>query len=227
MPSPQILPINSGNTPIPFTISSNVPWLTVSPSSGTTPGPVTLTYNFTGLTPGSYTGTLTVSSPDALNSPQPSTFTLAVSRPTLFPSSSEIAFNYQFGSATPPSSQTFQLNSSTAVPYTAVAATVTGGNWLTVTPAGGRTQSSITITANPQGVSLSTDSSTIAFTAQAVSGQNWLTVTPTLGTTPAKLTVTASSQGLAPAIYNGLINITAPEARGSRQSVAVTFAVGR
>ncbi len=47
---------------IPFSASSNVPWLSVF-STGTTPGRIDVSANPAGLSPGNYTGTITVSSP--------------------------------------------------------------------------------------------------------------------------------------------------------------------
>ncbi len=57
-----------------WTQTSNAPWLITSPGSGSTaqgsPGSFSVSVDPTGLAPGVHTGTITVSSPDANNSPQ-------------------------------------------------------------------------------------------------------------------------------------------------------------
>ena len=45
-------------------------WLSVTPGSGTGNGTLTVTVDSTGLDPGSYTKTITVTSPGATNTPQ-------------------------------------------------------------------------------------------------------------------------------------------------------------
>jgi hypothetical protein len=56
-------------------------WLSVSPSSGTSTGAadqIQISYTLDGMTPGTYTGTIKVSSPDAYNSPQSVTVELTI-----------------------------------------------------------------------------------------------------------------------------------------------------
>jgi parallel beta-helix repeat protein len=73
---------NSGSGTLDWTVTVNVPgnadWLSVNPSSGTGSGMVTVTIDSSGLSVGSYTGTVTVSSTNAINSPQPVTVTLTI-----------------------------------------------------------------------------------------------------------------------------------------------------
>jgi hypothetical protein len=64
---------NSACSTLNYSITSNVPWLSVSPSSGSSTDeqdPVTLTYNAIGLTAGSYTGQVTIAAAGALNTPR-------------------------------------------------------------------------------------------------------------------------------------------------------------
>ncbi len=65
-----------------WTQTSNAPWLITSPGSGSTaqgsPGSFSVSVDPTGLTPGVHTGTITVSSPDANNSPQTANVDLVV-----------------------------------------------------------------------------------------------------------------------------------------------------
>ena len=59
-----------GIGPFTWTASANsANWLTISPLNGTGSGSTTLTVNPTGLAPGNYNGSLTISSPQAVNGP--------------------------------------------------------------------------------------------------------------------------------------------------------------
>lgn len=63
---------NAGGGGLPFTATSNVPWLTVSPSSGFSTGPsvrVRVDYVTDGLTTGTYNGAVVVQSGTAENAP--------------------------------------------------------------------------------------------------------------------------------------------------------------
>jgi len=62
--------LNTGEETLNWSISSSQPWLNCSPDSGTDFGSVTVSVDPSGLTAGTYTGTITVSDPNATNSPQ-------------------------------------------------------------------------------------------------------------------------------------------------------------
>ena len=72
---------NGGGGSLNWTASTSAAWLTVEPSSGSTDGPVTVSIDHTGLAAGGATGTITVSDPDAENSPQTVAVTLTVREP--------------------------------------------------------------------------------------------------------------------------------------------------
>lgn len=71
-----------GSSGLAFTASAATTaggtWLSVTPASGTTPGNVSVSINPIGLAPGAYSGTVTISSPGAANSPQTVNVTLTV-----------------------------------------------------------------------------------------------------------------------------------------------------
>jgi hypothetical protein len=69
---------NSESGTLDWTVSNDVSWLDCSPSSGTNAGEVTVSVDGTGFTAGAYTGTITVSSPNAGNSPQTIEVTMVV-----------------------------------------------------------------------------------------------------------------------------------------------------
>jgi len=73
-----ILVENNGGGTLNWAASSDKTWLTVTPTSGSGSGILTLTVSPTGKPAGTYNGTVTVSDPDATNSPQTIAVTLKV-----------------------------------------------------------------------------------------------------------------------------------------------------
>jgi hypothetical protein len=69
---------NTGESVLEWSISNDQKWLLCSPSGGADSGEVTVSVDASGLSTGTYTGTITVSDPDADNSPQKITVTLKV-----------------------------------------------------------------------------------------------------------------------------------------------------
>jgi hypothetical protein len=70
---------NSGQGTLNYAVSSDSAWLNVSPASGTSTGREVshrVSVNIAGLTTGNYTGRITISSPNATNSPQTVAVTL-------------------------------------------------------------------------------------------------------------------------------------------------------
>jgi hypothetical protein len=83
MPAGQTVLVKSSSAALDFSavVRTNAGggWLSVTPASGTTPGSLTVRVNPEGLATGNYTGTLTVSSAGAANSPQTVPVSLTVS----------------------------------------------------------------------------------------------------------------------------------------------------
>jgi len=77
-PSQAFLIENSGESTLNWTITANAAWLSCTPLSGTDSGTVAISVNALGLAPGTYNGTVTVSDPNAVNSPQAVSLTLKV-----------------------------------------------------------------------------------------------------------------------------------------------------
>jgi hypothetical protein len=81
-PTPLVLNIvNVGDGILNWTASWNSSWLTVSPSSGTAPSNPAVSVNIFGLTAGTYEDTITISDPNAVNSPQYVPVTLELINP--------------------------------------------------------------------------------------------------------------------------------------------------
>jgi hypothetical protein len=73
---------NSGESTLSYSITDDVFWLSLNPTSGTSTGEqdtITVTYNTSGLSAGSYFATITVSDPNAVNSPQTISVDLTIS----------------------------------------------------------------------------------------------------------------------------------------------------
>jgi len=78
-PASQNLSItNSGTGTLSFTVSDDMSFLSVNPTSGTAPASVTVSVSTAGLAAGTYTGTVTVSATGATNTPVNIPVTLTV-----------------------------------------------------------------------------------------------------------------------------------------------------
>lgn len=69
---------NTGTGAMNWTVINDSSWLNTTPASGTNNGVITVSANTSGLQSGAYIGTISVSSSDAINSPQKVTVTLTV-----------------------------------------------------------------------------------------------------------------------------------------------------
>lgn len=81
-PSSQILEIqNSGLGTLDWSVTADADWLTLSPTSGSSSGEinnVTVSVNIAGMSPGDYAATITISAPQASNSPQEVSVSLTI-----------------------------------------------------------------------------------------------------------------------------------------------------
>ena len=64
-PAPQTLEVASSGKVVPYTSSVSASWLSIQPSSGQTPYPSSVSVSPQNLAPGTYTGTITFTSPQA------------------------------------------------------------------------------------------------------------------------------------------------------------------
>jgi len=129
------------------TVLNGTGWLTATAGAG---GTITVAANGSSLSQGVYQGVVTVLVPGTTPSPVYVPVTLTVGNPqviSLTPAS--LNFSFPAGSATAPASQTLQLTSTGGnVPFTTVFTPISGGNFLTVTPASGNTPGTITVAPN-------------------------------------------------------------------------------
>ncbi len=153
-----VVSVTNGNTstsPIQYTISESVSWLTISSTGGTTPGSFTVTAE-SNPSDVKRTGTITIQSVATGVLGSPATFTvtqdnatqsgkplLSVSQTTWVPPAGG-------GTSASVSVTNGSLTNSSAIPFTAIS----DATWLTVTPAFGATPASLTLTASPNNTSM-------------------------------------------------------------------------
>jgi hypothetical protein len=114
--------------------------------------------NGAGLQPGVYTGQIVLSSPGAASPLTVQVTLTVVNAPTITVSPATLApVTFQIGGANP-QQQTIAVGiagGGTAA-FNATSSTVTGGNWLSVSPATGTAPQNIVVTINPAGLAAST-----------------------------------------------------------------------
>lgn len=172
-PMAQSVAVSLGMSAVSYTAvvatNSGGPWLSVMPGSGTTPSSVSLSVNPAGLAAGNYSGTLTLTSP-ATASPTVVPVSLAVSALTV--DRNTLTFNFNTGGSAPPSqSVSVSITNGPNASFTAAAATMTGGPWLSVMPSGGTTPLSLSVSANPAGLAVGTYNGTVTIAASGFSSQ--------------------------------------------------------
>lgn len=83
-PEPKMLTItNAGGGTLEWEASFDVGWLKVSPERGTAPSTLTVSVDITGLSAATYAGRITITAPNATNSPLAVPVTLTISPPSL------------------------------------------------------------------------------------------------------------------------------------------------
>jgi uncharacterized protein (TIGR03437 family) len=163
----QRIPIgNSGGGTLSYTASASTNsggnWLSVTQDAAgatlLTPDPLTVSVDPSSLGVGTYTGQITITTPSTAQS-IPVTLTVSAVQQTILLSQTGLTFTAVAGGGIVPP-QTFGiLNSGNGVmDWSVSGATVTGGNWLSITPNSGSTDASsltvplVTVSVNPVGL---------------------------------------------------------------------------
>jgi uncharacterized protein (TIGR03437 family) len=132
------------------TPSSAGNWLSAT-ATGTTPSAVTVSVNPSGLAAGQYTGSLSIASPGASNTPQTVQVTLNItSAPSVVAVPNSLSF-FVPGDGTAPSPQSLTIFSTGANTAFTTSAVSQGGSWLSVS-AGGTTPAGVMVSVNPAGL---------------------------------------------------------------------------
>ena len=195
-PAAQAVAVTSSGSPLVYAaLASNpgaVSWLSVSPSGGTTSAGSAISVSVDGskLTPGTYQGTVAVSSPDAANSPANVTVTLTLNAGTIAAGPASLSFLQAQGAQAPASQKITVTTSPGTIDFTATVTTQSGGSWLSVSaPSGGVVQ----VTASGGSLSPGTYKGTVTIAAAAATGSP-IAIPVTLTAVPAQtLTLSAGS----------------------------------
>jgi uncharacterized protein (TIGR03437 family) len=145
MAGPELVAITSAVAGLAWSASASVPWITASLGSGTTPGLINVAVNPSNLSPGTYRGTLTVTTPLASPSTHPVSVELTVlptSQGRLEVDRSAITFDTTPGSG--PLVQTLRIGNrgNDTLSWIARAETLSGGNWLHLSATSGSASAS-------------------------------------------------------------------------------------
>jgi hypothetical protein len=125
-PASQSLSItNTGAGTLNWTASDNATWLSVSPTSGTAPSSTTVSVNITGLAAGTYNGAITISDPNATNSPVTVPVTLTVN--PAGGCTGQLITNGGFETGTTPWVLSGATRSTGAYPHSGIAYSILGG----------------------------------------------------------------------------------------------------
>jgi large repetitive protein len=177
-------------------ISSNTSWLSVAAINpliaGNTPSTVQLAINPASLAPGSYQGSVLLTSEGAAN-PLDVRVTLTVlPGPVLTAQPPQLNFGFTQGGTTTASSP-LTISSDVPFSFTAAAQTATGGNWLSVqSPGTAETSATLTVSVSAAGLGVGTYAGTILVTSSQVTNSPLaVPVSLTVSALP-QLTVTPS-----------------------------------
>jgi hypothetical protein len=167
------------------TTSSGGNWLSVSPVSGTA-STLTVSANITGLPVGTYSGLISMQNAG----PAYTQVTLSISQPLVTVAPSLLTFNGTIG--TPLAPQTIAVTSGSA--WTASAATVSGGPWLSASPASGTGNGTVSVSVSLGGLGagtyMGTVSVAVASAPPAVVNVTVNVAGPTVSVSPTTLTFT-------------------------------------
>src|SRR2546422_970796 len=168
--SQPIMVSSSSGAQLAYTVAtSGGVWLSATPTSGTTPGTVNISVNPASMAAGTYTGNVTITPSGAAGSAQIVTVTLVVSagggtgNSSLKVSPHTLQFSYQTGNHMPSAKKLMITSAGAPLSYKA---SYSGGSpWLTVSPTGGTTPGTISVSVNPAGMPAGSHSGTIDVSA--------------------------------------------------------------
>jgi uncharacterized protein (TIGR03437 family) len=170
-PPAQTLTLASSGAALNYSVSSSITtpaggvWLQVANQSGTTPGSIPVTINTQGLAPGTYSGSINLTSQNAGNSSFSVPVTLTITAGALLQlTPASMSFAYQIGQAQP-FSQTVNVGSTSgAVSYAVTTSTTTGQQWLNISSNAGTTPGSFVVSVNTAGLTAGPYSGTVTVT---------------------------------------------------------------
>ena len=224
-PANQVLTVTGSDPSLVVTATAATDtgsWLTIV-GGGSVPSSFSITTNPAGLSAGTYNGTITLSAPNAGNSPLEIPVVLVISAaPVLRAAPGALTFSYVVGDPNPASATVQTSSSGTPITYDVTAGTASGGPWLDASN-GGATPGSFSATVTPVGLAPGSYSGTISLSSSTAGNSPLqipvtLTVVTTtaLSAAPASVAL-AAQQGLA-ATQQQLVHISS-----GNTTIAVTY----
>ncbi len=184
--TPQAIGVTSPVNGLPFsvTISSGANWLQLSPASGASPRLIQVTADPTGLAPNTYQAAINISTPDAIPAYTIVTVTFIVTAavpPTLSIDKQSLSFPFPAQGSARSQAITVSNTGGGTLQFTATATTNAGGNWLSVSPTNAQalpgSPVTLSVTANPAGLSPGAYSGQVTVMAGALSQSVSVTMT--------------------------------------------------
>ncbi len=209
-----------------YTALSSSGWLHVNAASGFTPATLSISVDPTALSAGSYAGSLNIDVSGACGGDQTVNVSLVVSaaQPVTASgmtfSAGSLLFTANAGATGPPPQTVSLTCSGGAAQFLATASS--NGAWLVVTPSGGTTPATLTVSVNPSGLAAGSYSGSIGATASQCGSAPALPVTLTVN--PAASPVATSNFTIAPGSL--AFNYQTGSANPANQTLALTVAGG-
>jgi uncharacterized protein (TIGR03437 family) len=204
LPDNQALQIDSSGGAFNYSATpvshSDPTWLAVGPSGGPSGTSIAVgAGNANRLAQGTHGGVVVVEAPGTGNSPQFVPAMLTVSTAVdLSVNPGTLAFDFTPGAAAPAAQILSVSAPNTVLNYTAAAETLSGGQWLSVTPTGGLSPATLSVTVNPQGLAAGIYSGFIRVSApQAANSPRLIQVTLTVRQAAPTLAVSRDSVSFA------------------------------
>jgi hypothetical protein len=154
-PNQTLLITNSGGRTLHWSATDDADWLSIAPASGTGSGTPSLIVNVSGiLLPGVYTATVTVTDPEATNSPQMAAVTLDLAFPPPPPAHivldpTHFTFSAVLGDPNPPS-QILTISNTGGEQLNWSASD--NADWLNLSPASGTDDGAVTVSIDLSGI---------------------------------------------------------------------------
>ncbi len=164
LPAPRTIGVTSSGANVAYIVSTDKPWLSATPANGNTPSNITISVNPVSLGVGNYSGSVTITSAAASNSPQTAAVNLTVTNAQIISATpSALTFTYTINDAAPPAQSVNITSSDSPLNYTVS----TDAPWLSATPSGGATPSSISVSVDPTSLSAGSYSGNVTITSPA------------------------------------------------------------
>ncbi len=192
---------NSGNGTLTWTATESSSWLNLSPASGTGNGTITVSIVTTGMTAGTYSTPITIAATGATNTPQTVTVSLTLTTPpTIGFSPTSMVFTAAQG-GTNPASQSLSISNTGSGTLNWTASD--NAAWLSLAPASGTGNGTVTLTAATGSLTAGTYSGIVTLSATGATTVSIpitfnITAASTLTVAPSTLSYTATQGGSNP-----------------------------